>query len=241
MMRFSLILIWLGYCSNVWAIGLDISPVHIRLSRSHKIETVQLINLSHQRSSLFQISLYRWRQHGNHNFQEKTQALMVTPPMVDLSPNQRQIIRVGVLRFLPLDHEVAYRLVLRQIPMHHQEKGSGLRMLLATKLPIFVEPCPLPKPTFHHLTWHLHFNNKHLVLTVENHNKKHIQVNEVDLLNKQDQHIRFKIPTFVYVLAGQSHTWRISDKQFDIAADQWVLRAKANIGHEKMDLSLQKI
>ena len=160
--------------------------------------------------------------------------------MVELSPKQRQIIRVGVVHFLPADHELAYRLVLRQVPMNQHNQVSGLRILLATKLPVFVAPATLPKATFKQVVWRLHANKQYLALTVTNHNKKHIQINGLALSDQHSDHKPFEVPTFVYVLAGQTHTWQIPIKHIDKAAGQWVLAVKANIGHEKVGLPVQK-
>ena len=91
---------------------------------------------------VMQADVFQWKQTttGQEDL-TLTEDLIVAPPIIKLAPRARQIIRLAMLKAVPSDQQLTYRLVVREIPeAKPPEPGIQLQIALAFSMPIFISP-----------------------------------------------------------------------------------------------------
>jgi len=67
--------------------------------------------------------------------------LFLSPPILKLAPNARQVVRLALLHPPKSGRQLTYRMIVREIPEATEAKKSvELRIALAFSLPIFITP-----------------------------------------------------------------------------------------------------
>lgn len=119
----------------------SVSPVRIYVAAKDRTTAVTVINESDV-ELVMQADVFQWRQTSTG--QEDltlTEDLIVAPPIIKLAPRAKQIIRLAMLKPVPPDQQLTYRLIVREIPeAKPPEPGVQLQIALAFSMPIFVSP-----------------------------------------------------------------------------------------------------
>ena len=119
----------------------SVSPVRIYVAAKDRTTAVTVTNESDVELVL-QADVFQWKQTSTG--QEDltlTEDLIVAPPIIKLAPRARQIIRLAMLKPVPPDQQVTYRLIVREIPeAKPPEPGVQLQIALAFSMPIFISP-----------------------------------------------------------------------------------------------------
>jgi fimbrial chaperone protein len=120
---------------------LGISPTRAQLTPQHKVETLTLRNPGAEAID-YQVPVRQWRMDADgHWLLEDVppgDALAVFPLAFRVPPGEAQVLRVGLLRAPPSGPEVAYRLLIRELP---RERAAGeplaLSVLNQLSVPVF--------------------------------------------------------------------------------------------------------
>ena len=83
----------LAAASNASASGLQIAPTSLALAPGGPAQALWLTNTGDHELRA-QVRAYHWSQAGGHDALEATQALVASPPMLDIPPGGRQLVRV---------------------------------------------------------------------------------------------------------------------------------------------------
>ena len=119
----------------------SVSPVRIFVGAKDRTTAVTITNES-DAELVMQADVFQWKQ--TKTGQEDltlTEDLIVAPPIIKLAPRARQIIRLAMLKAVPPDQQLTYRLIVREIPeAKPPEPGIQLQIALAFSLPVFISP-----------------------------------------------------------------------------------------------------
>lgn len=119
----------------------SVSPVRIYVAAKARTTAVTVTNESDV-ELVMQADVFQWKQTstGKEDL-TLTEDLVVAPPIIKLAPRARQIIRLAMLKPVPPDQQLTYRLIVREIPeAKPPEPGVQLQIVVAFSLPIFVSP-----------------------------------------------------------------------------------------------------
>lgn len=119
----------------------SVSPVRIYVAAKDRTTAVTVTNESDV-ELVMQADVFQWKQTpaGQEDL-SLTEDLIVAPPIIKLAPRARQIIRLAMLKPVPPDQQLTYRLIVREIAeAKPPEPGVQLQIALAFSMPIFVSP-----------------------------------------------------------------------------------------------------
>lgn len=119
----------------------SVSPVRIFVATKDRTTAVTITNES-DAELVMQADVFQWKQTptGQEDL-TLTEDLIVAPPIIKLAPRARQIIRLAMLKSVPPDQQLTYRLIVREIPeAKPPEPGVQLQIALAFSMPVFISP-----------------------------------------------------------------------------------------------------
>lgn len=134
----------------------ELSPTRVRLDARHLVDTVQVGN-SGASPLQFEVTVSRWRMGDDGGWQlQPSDDLVVHPLLLEIAPNSKARLRVGLLVPPTEPGEAAYRIELQEQPSATAAAaGSGVRMLTRISLPVFVagSDAGTPAPALQAAQW----------------------------------------------------------------------------------------
>jgi fimbrial chaperone protein len=115
----------------------EISPTTLSLSGPGSTTTCTVLNNANA-TTASQIRLRQWYQSYGRDVLTDTTDVVASPPFISLDPGTRQIVRVANLSAQPGASEMCYRLLLNELPSAGSLTNSGIAVLIAFSLPVFV-------------------------------------------------------------------------------------------------------
>jgi fimbrial chaperone protein len=198
--------LWTLAPAQAVASGLQVAPVTVTLAATKSADGLTLSN-SGDSVVHAQVRVYRWVQDATGEHLDATSELAVSPPMVELDPGEKQLIRV--IRVGPPPPagavEQAFRVKIDELPLDLTGE-KGLRYVLNYSLPIFVQPAgadaPPPK-----LSWKLARSGDHVALVAANSGGVHAQVADVKYTDASGKTVQLAPGLLGYVLPGATMQW----------------------------------
>ncbi len=117
----------------------SVNPVRIELSESAHNAVIHVENTSATQVTI-QMTTMAWSQENDKDHLRPTRELLSTPQIFILKPGATQLVRVGALRKPDNEKELAYRLLLEEIPPLLPPDFKGLQVALRISMPIFLKP-----------------------------------------------------------------------------------------------------
>ncbi len=179
----------------------SVNPVRVELSEDVPNAVIHVENASGAPVTI-QLTPLSWSQENNKDQLRPTRELLSTPQLFTLKPGATQLVRVGALRRPDAEKELAYRLLLEEIPSLPPPEFKGLQVALRISMPIFLKP---PKETNERLqmTFTRDPGNK-LNLFLLNKGNGAAQLSEIRLYEEASLDTPLgSYPHAVYVLPGQ--------------------------------------
>lgn len=204
-------------CGPACASGLQVSPVSLTLRASQSAQGLWLSNTGDGVVHA-QVRVYHWTQSGGTQQLTPSRGLVISPPMLEIQPGQKQLIRVIRIGAPPNGAgavENAYRLAIDELPIDVRGK-KGLQFVLHYSVPVFVEPAGVAK-TSPQLQWSLQQEGDHAVLQVANHGTGHAQIAQLGFINSAGGRIEINGGLFGYVLPGATVRWTLKQPASDFA------------------------
>ncbi|MFM7024571.1 MAG: molecular chaperone [Limnohabitans sp.] len=138
---------FLGWSSQAWSGAFSVTPLRIFMTPRDRAVAVTIMNESDNPLRL-QADLMQWQQDAQgQDLLEATDDLVLSPPIIELGPHARQVIRLA--RLVPPDpqRQLSYRLLVQEMPETTSDKAQGLQIpiSLALSMPVFITP-----PGVHH-------------------------------------------------------------------------------------------
>jgi fimbrial chaperone protein len=196
-------------CTHASGSGLQVSPTLLTLQATQNADGLWLSNTSD--STLHaQVRVYLWTQEGGKDKLVPSRGLVISPPMLALQAQQRQLVRVIRIGGAPSAStgEVAYRIILDELPVDRGAHDNGLQFVLRYSLPVFVEPTgAAPSPP--QLHWSLQRDNGKAVLEVSNSGGKYAQIVDLNYIDATKHRTEVAQGLLGYVLPGATMRWTL--------------------------------
>lgn len=191
-------------CAAAAASGLQVSPVTLTLQPAQNADGLWLSNTGDDVVHA-QVRVYHWTQEGGVEKLTSTRALLISPPILQLAPSDRQLIRV--IRAAPPTGAVedAYRVIIDELPVAVQEK-KGLQFMLRYSVPIFFAS-PAAPAAAPQLVWSLQREGDQAVLEVANSGAMHAQLADLKFVDTTGRRTQLHAGLMGYVLPGARMRW----------------------------------
>ncbi len=235
---------WRGLCS-VWvlvfaaacghAASLEISPVKAELSERARVAVLTVRNTGED-ETVMQVSLIRWPASDAAYAFEPSQDLLVTPTTFRLVAGAQQIVRVGLRGPVPSQTEVAYRLIIEEVPALQEQDTTRMRLVVRHDLPVFVAPAAAVK---HKLDMVIDCSADGAGLHLRNRGNSHLKVLRMTLQEPQTGLIHANWKTFEYLLPGGQTWWLLSNVAPDAKARAYTATAFTEQGSFPADVQNQ--
>jgi fimbrial chaperone protein len=206
------------------ASGLQVSPVTLTLQATQNADGLWLSNTG-ETVVHAQVRVYQWTQENGVEKLTPSRELLVSPPMVQLDPSARQLIRVIRTGVPAGTVEGSYRVIIDELPVEMKEK-KGLQLVLRYSVPIFIAAAGAQSPA-PQLTWSLRREDGQAVLEVANSGGMHAQLADLDFVDTVGRRTPVHAGLMGYVLPGARMRWplKTSTETFALGG---VLETKIN-------------
>jgi fimbrial chaperone protein len=235
--------------SAAQAASLQVAPISLEFAPLEQAQSVWLSNTG-TLPVRAQVRVQQWSQPDQADQLEPTRELVASPPMVEIAPGDKQMIRIIRMQPETPQREKSFRLIIDELPSSGGAApagGGGLQFLLRYSVPVFLAlSAPVPassKPTdVSQLS--ATFDNTPSpspVLTVANAGAQRVKLSQLVYVNAQGARTTVVPGLLGYVLAGQRMRWPLP-----LAAGQYlpadgVFKAKFNADVEEQTLPLANI
>jgi fimbrial chaperone protein len=122
----------------------SVMPVRIYMTPRDRAVAITLTNEGNSEVALqADISVWSQRPDGTDEL-ELTEDLILSPPIIRLAPNARQVVRLALLKPADASRQLTYRLVVREVPEITAPKEGQVQVpiSLALSMPVFITPPP---------------------------------------------------------------------------------------------------
>ena len=189
--------------SSAFAGSFAVNPVRVTLSAGQAVAALTVHNDAKE-PTVVQLETSAWSQHDGNDVLAPTAEILATPPIFTIAPGGSQIVRVGLRRTPDVQHELTYRLFLREVPPP-EPMAQGLRVALAVSLPVFVTP---QRPVAPKLVWHVTRQSEgQIQLRASNIGSAHVQVGRFELSLAANGQMLAAQTASAYVLPDDTRTW----------------------------------
>jgi fimbrial chaperone protein len=219
------------------ASGLQVAPVSLSLKAVQNAGGLWLSNTGDSPVHA-QVRVYHWNQASGTEQLVPSRGLVVSPPMLEIQPGERQLIRVIRVDAPPSGTaaaEDAYRLAIDELPIDAQGK-KGLQFVLHYSVPVFVEPAGAA-PTGPQLQWSLQREGDQVALQVANTGNSHAQLAGLSFVNRSGRRTEINGGLLGYVLPGATMRWTLKQPAANFAGGG-TLEARINGAQAAKAISL---
>lgn len=200
-------------CGILSAAGLQVAPIGLSFTPTSPAQGLWLTNTGGE-SLHAQVRVFDWTQVDGKDHLTPTQALVVSPPMLNLEPGARQLVRVirtnaGATQAT----EDAYRLLVDELPSSEQAQQTGVRYVLRYSVPVFIEPAensPTVSEVAAALRWSLLQDGDEVVLQARNTGTTHAQLSAASLLLSENESVELSAGLLGYILPGMTMRWTLN-------------------------------
>ncbi len=198
---------------------LSVAPITMEFAPGKRAIAVEIANPGDEPTSV-QLRMFNWRTDEAGDHYEPTQDIGFSPPIFELAPKARQLVRLVLLAPQDGRRERAYRLFVDQLP---KPDVTGVQMPIRMVLPVFIAPQPgargrsgsaaEPKasapPPARGLQWAAqHDGAGHVILTARNLGERRIKL--LNLNYSEDGQTHPIQPGLAgYVLSGEMRGWAL--------------------------------
>lgn len=168
-------------------------------------------------ASTMQVRIVRWQQEDGHERYQQQQDVVASPPILRVGSGGKQLIRLIKQAPVPQGKELAYRIIIDEIPQPtaSNQPQIGLKLQMRYSIPLFVYGQGMPvaaEGTNHvlvdsrNLSWNTTTLDGKPAIEVRNRDLVHVRLSQVSV--RQGGSEREVAPGLLgYVLPGQSRSW----------------------------------
>lgn len=215
--------------STASASGLQVSPVTLTIQPTQSADGLWLSNTGDSVVNA-QVRVYRWTQEGGEDKLTPSRALLVSPPMLQLPVEGRQLIRAiraGAPPSGPGAVQEAYRVIIDELPVDAPAATSsapinngtkkGLQFVLRYSVPIFVQPAG-EAPSAPQLRWSVRDEAGKAILEIANNGGRHAQLADLNFTDTAGHRTAVNPGLLGYVLPGATMRWALKTPAATFAA-----------------------
>jgi fimbrial chaperone protein len=203
-MRFTLAAATSLLCATSALAGnLEISPVNVEVVAPAAASTVTLKNAGDTPVKM-QARLFSWSQNAQGEQLNKTNAVVVSPPFVDLKPGEKAVVRIVRLSKQPLAREESYRLMVDELPKKVTASGPTIQMVMRYSVPVFFASDQKTAPS---VEMGIQQNGGKLTIAISNKGSAHLKLSGMKATDAAGHVVSFGNGLNGYVLAGASNSF----------------------------------
>ncbi|MDB5966765.1 MAG: molecular chaperone [Polaromonas sp.] len=188
----------------------SVTPVRIYMKPRDRAVAVTIVNEGDSEVVL-QADLNAWSQTPDGaDVQVPTEDLILSPPIIRLAPNARQVVRLALLKPADASRQLIYRMIMREVPeaVASRDKTIQVPIALALSMPVFVTP----PPAKYEVSCEASRSSAQLVsVTCLNSGSAYAQVREIVIKRGSQTMARFEGGT--YVLPGARQIMSVRSDQ----------------------------
>jgi fimbrial chaperone protein len=192
----------LAAAHTVTAASLQVTPLLVEVPAPGATSTLTLRNES-PRPVNGQVRVFRWTQANGQDVLEPTDAVVASPPLVNLASRISYAVRVVRTARQPAVREEAYRLVIDELPDVSRARTGAVTILLRHSVPVFFRP---EDPGTPKLTWSVRSDGKRTTVTARNDGQRRIRLSRMKVSDGKTT-INFGDGLVGYVLANSTMSW----------------------------------
>ncbi len=224
-----------AYACVAHAGSFTVNPVRVTLSPTQTVAAVTVANVGSE-STVVQLETSSWSQHDGQDALEKTSEILATPPIITIPPGGSRIIRVGLRRAPDPQHELTYRMFLREVPPP-EPIAQGLRVALLISMPVFVVPAQQLNPE---VQWHaLRMQDGNIRLTAKNNGRAHIQLGQLEIVPAEGGPPIATRNMAEYLLPDNGREWTITPRSPASVGALLTISSLADVGLVKAHVTLE--
>lgn len=182
----------------------QVDPIRIEFGPATTTAAVTLRNAGDE-SVVVQAQVLAWSQRDGTDHYERTDDMLLSPPIVTIPARGTQIVRVAQRERGPSVREAAYRLFLQEVPGPPKPGFQGLQVALRIGIPIFVRPATAQLRA----RWTAQARPDGWNVELANQGNFHLQVLGLVLADARGEALTEDSAGPGYVLPGQSRTWEL--------------------------------
>ena len=130
--------------SSAVAGAFSVSPVRIYMVPKERAVAVTVVNEG-DTEVVLQADINAWTQKPDGTDElNPTDDMILSPPIVRLAPNSRQVVRLALLKPADASRQLIYRMIMREVPeaVTMIDRTVQLPVALALSMPVFITPPP---------------------------------------------------------------------------------------------------
>jgi fimbrial chaperone protein len=213
MSRWSGLALALAFLAPSWAASLHVAPVSVLFSPGQQAATVTLRNDGDQ-TLRAQVRVFAWSQGDNQDKLDPSDALLASPPQVEIAPKATQTVRlVRGSKGTPAGEE-SFRLLVDEIVDPATAPATGVSVQLRYSVPVFVAPAAMKPPK---MTVTTNVEGSNLVVKAQNSGGQHANISAVMVQGESGNAIVLEPGLLGYVLVGRTMEWKLPIPQGDSA------------------------
>ncbi|HEY4962197.1 MAG TPA: fimbria/pilus periplasmic chaperone [Terriglobales bacterium] len=189
-----------GTCAH--ASSFSVTPTRIALSGKHSAVTVRLLNTGDDPVTV-QARVVTWTLSENKEVYQDSDEVLLNPPIFTLEPDKPQLMRLGLRHPRGDANEVAYRLIVEEVPPPPRP-GISLRTILRISIPIFVEQLGAVRKQ---LDWRAEATPDGMKISATNNGNVHVQIRNLSLVPEGSTASPKGRTVLDYLLPGQTREW----------------------------------
>lgn len=186
-------------CSGAFATAasLQVSPVNLNVDAPASATAITLRNSGDQAFTA-QVRVFRWVQQGGQNLLEPTDAVVASPPAMQLAPQQSYTVRIVRTAKTAPAAEEAYRVVVDELPPP-SHKTRAVTMVARHVIPAFFTPRGASGADLH---WSVVRSGKGIALRGANNGDTYLRLSNASLRGSSGGKVVISPGLAGYVLAG---------------------------------------
>lgn len=201
-----------------------VNPVRLSLSAAQSVAAITVKNVGTE-ATVVQLETFSWAQHDGHDELNSSNEILATPPIITVAPGASRIIRVGLRRPPDPQHELTYRLFLREVPPP-EPVAQGLRVALLINMPVFVVPARLAGPS---LDWHaIRTRDGNIRIQARNTGPSHVKLGQLDIAAGSTSVASRNLAE--YVLPENQREWTVTAKSAPPVGTLLNISSQADVG-----------
>lgn len=226
-------LLMLGVAGTAHATSLQVAPVLVDVPAPGAASKLTLKNRGSEQIKA-QIRIFKWVQRNGKDQLVQTRDVVASPPLVKISPNGSNLVRIVRVSKTPLTGEEAYRLIVDQLPNRTAKSGVAVKLQMRYSIPVFFGAQPGAEPN---LAWSVKNNGSNLAVT--NTGKRYVRVSELRMNNTSGAKIGIKNGLVGYVLSNSSANFNIKLNRKAKKGSQVLITANGQHGQIKVKSRVQ--
>jgi fimbrial chaperone protein len=230
-----LAVILIVYASAPHAGSFGVNPVRVTLSAAQAVAAVTVRNVGTE-PTVVQLETSSWIQRDGEDVLAATTDVLATPPILTIQPGTSRVIRVGLRRPPDAQHELTYRLFLREVPPP-EPIAQGLRVALLVSIPIFVVPPRIPAPEVQWRAMRTHDGK--IRVEARNTGGAHVQLGQLDIAFARGGELVATRNMAEYVLPDNNRGWLVNVNSAPPAGTLLSISSQSDAGKLRAEVKLE--